>query len=83
VCMNLPTLEARHYRKLHAWLTIIWLLLGIPTMLWWSESLQWVVWMSLYAIVASHWACFQAARAEDENGGDSGKSTSCGNCRAD
>jgi hypothetical protein len=65
--VKLPSLQARHYRKLHAALTIIWLLLGIPTMLWWSESISWVVWMSLYAIVASHWACYPAARSEDNN----------------
>lgn len=52
-------------RKVHATLTLSWLLLGIPTMLWWKESIAWVAWMSLYANVASHWSAYQGARAED------------------
>lgn len=60
-------LTARRLRRLHAALTVVWLLLGVPTLLWWTRSLPWLVWMSLYAIVASHWAAWQAARAE-ENG---------------
>lgn len=60
-------LTARRLRHLHAALTVVWLLLGVPTLLWWSHSVPWLVWMSLYAIVASHWAAWQAARAE-ENG---------------
>ena len=68
--MNLPVLKARHYRKIHAVLTIVWALLAIPTMLWWQESVAWVVWMSLWANVSGHWACSQASRAEDNAPGD-------------
>jgi hypothetical protein len=63
--------SARSYKRLHAFLTVFWLLLGIPTMLWWSRSLQWVVWMSLYAVVAAHWSAYQAARSEDNGTGGS------------
>lgn len=52
-------------RKLHAALTITWLALAIPTLIWWRASIAWVAWMSLYANVASHWAAYQGARAED------------------
>lgn len=64
-------LTAGHMRYLHASLTLTWLLLGIPTMLWWKESIAWVAWMSLYANVASHWAAYQGARAEDNGNGGS------------
>lgn len=62
--------KARHYRRLHAALTLLWLALAVPTLLWWSQSIRWLVWMSLYAIVASHWAAWQAARSEDNGPGD-------------
>lgn len=38
----------------------------IPTLLWWRESLLWIAFMSLYAIVVSHWGAFQAARGEEK-----------------
>ena len=68
--MKLPDLKARHYRRIHAVLTIFWLLLAIPTLLWWTNSVPWLVWMSLYAIVASHWGGWQASRAEANSPGD-------------
>ena len=52
-------------RRLHAILTLVWVLLGIPTLLWWRESVLWVAVMSLYANVAGHWAAYQGARAEE------------------
>jgi uncharacterized protein (DUF58 family) len=51
-------------RKLHAILTIVWLILIIPSALWWNNSIAWLVFMSAYAIVASHFSGFQGARAE-------------------
>lgn len=48
-------------------MTGVWALLAIPTLLWWRESILWVAFMSLYANVASHWAAYQASRAEDSN----------------
>lgn len=63
-------LKARHYRRLHAALTGLWLLLAIPTVLWWRDSVAWVALMSLYANVAGHWAAWQAARAEENGPGD-------------
>jgi hypothetical protein len=68
--MKTPNLKAKDYRRIHAVLTVFWLLLGIPTLLWWKDSIAWVAWMSLYANVASHWAAWQASRAEDNGPGD-------------
>ncbi len=50
--------------KLHLVLTFVWAAALIPTLIWWRESILWVAFMSLWANVASHWACYQAARAE-------------------
>jgi hypothetical protein len=52
-------------RRLHAGLTIVWVGLIVPTLIWWRESILWVAFMSLYANIASHAAAWQAARAED------------------
>lgn len=52
-------------RRLHAALTVLWLLLAIPSILWWRNSITWLVFMSVYAIVATHWDCYQTAKAGD------------------
>jgi hypothetical protein len=48
----------------HKYATIAWVLLVIPTLIWWRESVLWVALMSIWANVASHWAAYQASRAE-------------------
>ncbi len=50
--------------RVHLVLTLVWVLTIIPTLIWWRESILWIAFMSLYAIVVSHWSCWQAARAE-------------------
>jgi hypothetical protein len=40
------------------------MLLAIPTFLVWKTSLIWIVAMSWYAIVASHWSAYEGARAK-------------------
>ncbi len=47
---------------LHVALTVIWVVLAVPTFLWWRESVTWVVTMSWYAIVVGHWSAVEAAR---------------------
>lgn len=48
----------------HIILASVWVLLLIPTMLWWSKSVLWVIVISLYANFVGHWSAYQAARAE-------------------
>jgi hypothetical protein len=58
--------------EFHKWATIVWILLIIPSLLFWKESILWVVLMSVWANIGSHWAAYQASRAElkqDENNG--------------
>lgn len=54
-----------HSSKFHLIATIVWIILVIPTILWWLESLKWVVFMSIYAIIISHYGAYQSARAEE------------------
>lgn len=53
------------WRRVHAAFTFTWLLLIIPSLLWWSESIKWVVLMSVWANVAGHFSAWQGSRAED------------------
>lgn len=48
----------------HAAMTVFWLLLIVPSLIWWKDSILFVILISLWANVASHWASYQAARAE-------------------
>ncbi len=54
--------------KLHLWLMSLWVVLIIPTMLWWSESVLWVLLISIYANIVGHLSAWQATQAE-KNGG--------------
>ena len=45
-------------------LTVVWGILIIPSVLWWRESVPWLVLMSAWANFASHFAAWLAARAE-------------------
>ena len=50
--------------KLHLWLMGLWVLLIAPTMLWWSESVLWVLLISIYANIVGHLSAWQATQAE-------------------
>jgi hypothetical protein len=50
--------------EFHKWATIVWIALLIPSVLWWSNAIMWVVLMSVWANIAGHWSAYQASRAE-------------------
>jgi hypothetical protein len=52
-------------RQVHLILVACWVLLIIPTIIWWKDSILWVAFMSLYAIVTGHWGAYEAAKAKD------------------
>lgn len=59
-------------RPVQGVLTLAWLTLIIPTILWWRDSLLWIALMSVYACFIGHLSTYAASRAEDEakaNGG--------------
>lgn len=51
--------------RLHKALTLLWVVLVVPTLLFWRESIPWLSFMSIYAIIASHWACWEASTAKE------------------
>ncbi|PRH79354.1 hypothetical protein C6N75_09725 [Streptomyces solincola] len=56
---------ARYLARLHVAMALLWFLLIIPTMLWWKESILWVLLISIYANIVGHWGAYQAAKAEE------------------
>lgn len=63
--------------RLHFWLTMAWIGLIAPTVLWWSRSILWVLLMSIWANAATHWGAYQAARAEQIIRADDGGTSAC------
>jgi hypothetical protein len=52
--------------RIHLILLVVWSALAVPTALWWRDSVAWVSFMSLYAIVSTHWAGYQAAKVGED-----------------
>jgi len=61
-------IPVRYLRWLHAALTIVWFVLVIPSVVWWRNSVPWLVFMSVWANVAGHFGSWQSARAESVAG---------------
>ena len=55
------------WRKFHGTMTIIWILLIVPSLLWWHSALIWIVFMSVWANVGTHFGAWQATKAEIES----------------
>lgn len=51
-------------RRFHGWATLAWFFAAIPICIFLANSLAFVVWVSVYAVVIGHFSSWQAARAE-------------------
>jgi hypothetical protein len=51
-------------RRIHGWATIAWFIAALPICILLANSLPFVVWISVYAVVIGHFSSWQAARAE-------------------
>ena len=49
----------------HALLTVLWIVLILPTLVWWRESVLWIGLMSIWANVVSHATAYEAAKAKE------------------
>jgi hypothetical protein len=45
-------------------LTVVWAILVVPSLLWWKDSVLWVILISLWANIVSHFAGYMAGRSE-------------------
>ena len=50
--------------RVHIWLSIFWIIMIVPTILWWKTSIEYLVAISLYAIIMGHISSSEANKAE-------------------
>ena len=53
-------------RLLHGWLTVAWFVAAIPICIYLYDSVPFLVFISVYAVVTGHWSSWQAARVEEK-----------------
>lgn len=51
-------------QKAHGILTTVWFLAALPICIYLSDSVPFLVFVSVYAVVTGHWAAWQACRTE-------------------
>jgi hypothetical protein len=51
-------------RKVNGWLAIIWFIAAFPICIYLANSVPFLVFVSVYAVVTGHWSTWQAARTE-------------------
>jgi hypothetical protein len=49
-------------RRIHLALLILWVVPGLPVSYWLRESVPWLVFLSVYAIIVGHWSGWSAER---------------------
>lgn len=52
-------------KKAHLSMTLLWVVLAIPSVIWWKDSVLWVIIISIYANIVGHLAGYTAARADE------------------
>lgn len=52
-------------KKMHLISAGAWIVLAIPSVLWWKNSVLWVIIISIYANVVGHLSGYTAARADE------------------
>lgn len=57
-------MTAKHWKWVWLILTVVWAILLVPSILWWKDSLLWVIIMSWGANVAASAAAYLSARAD-------------------
>ena len=68
--INVKTLWAsvqdspRLMRTLNGWLAVVWFAAAIPICVYLANSVPFLVFISVYAVVTGHWSAWQAARVE-------------------
>ncbi len=49
-----------HGRRIHLSLMTVWFFIGLPVSYLLKESIAWLVFLSVYAIIVGHWSAYQA-----------------------
>lgn len=53
-----------YMRRLNGWLTVLWFIAAFPICIFLSNSVPFLVFISVYAVVTGHLSSWQAARVE-------------------
>ncbi|HBQ6818895.1 TPA: hypothetical protein MJE01_05875 [Klebsiella pneumoniae] len=51
-------------KRCHLVAAVMWVGLAIPSLIWWKDSVLWVILISIYAIIVGHLSGYSAARAD-------------------
>lgn len=52
-------------RRIHLAMLLAWLVVGVPVSYWLRQSIAWLVFLSVYAIVVGHWSGWSAERPSE------------------
>ncbi|AKZ73969.1 hypothetical protein [Enterobacter roggenkampii] len=58
------SISSRTIKRCHLAAAIIWFILTIPSVIWWKNSVLWVIIISIYANIVGHLSGYSAARAD-------------------
>jgi hypothetical protein len=56
--------DPKKFRSINGWLTVVWFVLAFPICIFLAQSVPFLVFVSVYAVVTGHLATWQAARVE-------------------
>ncbi|WP_225371663.1 hypothetical protein [Klebsiella pneumoniae] len=51
-------------KRCHLVAAVMWVGLAIPSLIWWKDSVLWVILISIYANIVAHLSGYSAARAD-------------------
>ena len=51
-------------KRCHLVAAVMWVGLAIPSLIWWKDSVLWVILISIYANIDGHLSGYSAARAD-------------------
>ena len=51
-------------KRCHLVAAVMWVILAIPSLIWWKNSVLWVILISIYANIVGHLSGYSAARAD-------------------
>ncbi|EMA4558935.1 hypothetical protein ACF10P_006155 [Klebsiella pneumoniae] len=51
-------------KRCHLVAAVMWVGLAIPLLIWWKDSVLWVILISIYANIVGHLSGYSAARAD-------------------
>ncbi|MBK2371034.1 hypothetical protein ACKLKD_18795 [Klebsiella sp. 10982] len=52
-------------KRCHLVAAVMWVGLAIPSLIWWKNSVLWVILISIYANIVGHLSGYSAARADE------------------